>query len=179
VSFAFIHASGAFERSQVALLGGDPATAEAEARAGCEFLETLGEKGILPTLQTQLADLLYRSGELREARDLVDAARALSAPDDSLTEMKWRSLLAKISAREGRRDEALRLAADAASIGATTGYLDWYAGVLVDVAEVMALADRPQDAITSLRQAEALYLRKGNAVSADAVKEKLREVSAA
>lgn len=179
VSFAFIHASGAFERAQVAMLSGNRAVAEAEARAGCEFLERIGEKGILPTLQTQLADLVYASGDLAEARKLAESARDLSAPDDSLTEMKWRSVLSKIAAREGDVDEAIRLARDAAAVGAETGYLDWYAGVLVDTAEAMTVAGCRADAIASLEEAEAIFLRKGNAVSAGAVKEKLREVSGA
>ncbi|MDQ4125194.1 MAG: AAA family ATPase [Actinomycetota bacterium] len=177
VSFAFIHASGAFERAQVALLSGNRAVAEAEARAGCEFLERIGEKGILPTLQTQLADLVYASGDLAEARKLAEAARDLSAPDDSLTEMKWRSVLSKIAAREGELDEAVRLAEAAVAVGAKTGYLDWYAGVLVDTAEAMAAAGRRDAAIASLEQAEAMYSRKGNVVSVGAVKEKLRGVS--
>ncbi|HYO61637.1 MAG TPA: hypothetical protein VEU29_07035, partial [Actinomycetota bacterium] len=103
----------------------------------------------------------------------------LSAPDDSLTEMKWRSVMAKILARRGDVDQAVALVHEAAAIGSATGYLDWYAGVLVDVAEVEAVAARAPEAIDALRRSAGLYARKGNVISAAAVEGRLREASPA
>ena len=177
-TFAFAHATGAFERAQVELLAGDVDAAEAEARGACETLEKMGEKAVLPSLQVALADLLYEKGSLDEAAALVDRARDLSAPDDSLTEMKWRSVEAKVLAARGRIDEATELAADAVTIASSTGYYDWHAGVLVDLSDVMVRAGRVADAGDALREARSLYLRKGNVVSASAVAGRLGRLPA-
>ncbi|HYP22382.1 MAG TPA: adenylate/guanylate cyclase domain-containing protein [Actinomycetota bacterium] len=176
VSFAFIDASGAFERSQVELLAGDLDAAEAEARGGCETLQKMGEKGVLPTLQAHLADIAYARGQDGAALRLVETARGLSAPDDSLTAMRWRAVLAKILARRGDVLAATELLDDARSIAAETGYLDWHAGLLVDVAEVMTTAQRPVDATKALRAAIDLYGRKGNLVAQRAAEGRLRRV---
>lgn len=170
----FIHACGAFERSHVALLAGDSSGAEADTQAACAVLEGMGEKGVLPTLQVQLADLLYARGAVAEAMAALGDARDLSAPDDSLTEMRWRSVEAKILAADGRIDEAVALARQAVSIAATTGYLDWQAGVQIDVAEVMERAGRREDASKALDLATDLYRRKGNEVGLRYVQERLR-----
>ncbi|HEV2756184.1 MAG TPA: AAA family ATPase [Actinomycetota bacterium] len=171
--FDFIDACGAFERSQVEVLAGDLAAAESEARAGCQVLERMGEKAVLPTLQAQLADVLYARGSLDEAERLVESARSLSTPDDSLTEMRWRAVRAKILAARGAVAEAVDLAREAAATAAATGYVEWHAGVLVDLAEVMNLAGRHADAAAALAQALDLYALKGNSVSRDAVVGKL------
>ena len=178
-AFAFIDASGAFERSQVELLAGDLDAAEAEARIGCEMLERMGEKGVLPTLQTHLADIVLARGQDDAAERLVEEARKLSAPDDSLTEMRWRSVMAKIIAKRGDLRGATDLLDEARSVGAATGYLDWYAGLLVDIGEVMTLVDRPSDAAGALREAVDLYRRKGNVVAQAAVERRLHALTTA
>ncbi|MDQ3981303.1 MAG: tetratricopeptide repeat protein, partial [Actinomycetota bacterium] len=175
VSFEFVHASGAFERAQVQLLGGNVPAATAEARRGCETLQRIGEKAVLPTLQVQLADLAYMQGDAELARDLIQRARSLSAQDDSLTEMKWRSVMAKVLAKCGDVDEAQDLADEAVSIASATGYLDWQAGVLVDVGEVMARSGRNEEARNALRRARELYRQKGNIVSQRAIEDRLSE----
>jgi ATP/maltotriose-dependent transcriptional regulator MalT len=138
----------------------------------------MGEKGVLPTLQAELADLLYSQGRLDEAEAVAREAEALSASDDSLTEMKWRSVLAKVHARKGRISEAIALATQASEIASTTGFLDWQAGVLVDVAEVWLLAGKPEEARRCLGRAAALYERKGNDVARRAVEGRLAELAA-
>ncbi|MDQ3952407.1 MAG: AAA family ATPase [Actinomycetota bacterium] len=179
VSFAFIDAAGAFERAHVERLAGDVRAAEAEAREGCDALQRMDEKGVLPTLQVELADLVYERGDLDQASVLVERATALSAADDSLTEMKWRSVEAKILATRGHLDEAVRLTTEAVAIGSSTGYHDWHAGVMVDFADVMTLVERAVDARDALRRAQSLYLLKGNVVSASVVAERLRNLSVA
>ena len=173
VSFAFVDAAGAFERVQVERLAGNRDGAESDAQSACDALEKMGEKAVLPSLQVELADLLWERGARDEAEELVERARTLSAPDDSLTEMKWRSVLAKLLAARGLVAEASALAAEATEIGSATGYLDWFAGVLVDVAEVMRIAGRTDDASAALRRAHDLYDRKGNVVAARAVEKTL------
>jgi class 3 adenylate cyclase/tetratricopeptide (TPR) repeat protein len=176
ISLEFIDAFGAFERAQVEVLAGNIDAAEAETRAGVEVLQRMGEKGVLPTLQVQLADLLYRKGSFDEAERVVQEAKRLSAPDDSLTEMKWRAVLAKVLAERGDVDEAMVLATEASEIASTTGYTDWQAGVLADHAEVLLLAARPEEARRTLRRASALYAHKGNLAAQRAAEDRLDEM---
>ncbi|MDQ3914113.1 MAG: AAA family ATPase [Actinomycetota bacterium] len=177
ISLEFIDAFGAFERAQVEVLAGNIDAAEAETRAGVEVLQRMGEKGVLPTLQVQLADLLYRKGRLDEAERVVQEAKRLSAPDDSLTEMKWRAVLAKVSAQRGNFDAALELATEASEIASATGFMDWQAGILADRAEVLLLAARPEEARRTLRRAAALYGHKGNLAAQRAVESRLDDVT--
>ncbi|HEX2058892.1 MAG TPA: AAA family ATPase, partial [Actinomycetota bacterium] len=165
VSLQFVNSWGAFEKAQVELLRADLESAEAHARAGSEFLERKGERAMLPTLQTLLADILYMQGDLSGAGALVDAARSISTDDDALTEMKWRSVLAKVSAREGATEPAVALAREAVSLGAPTGYLDWYAGVVADLGDVMATVGRSEESAEAFVQAAELFARKGNIVA--------------
>ena len=53
--------------AQIELLGGDPAAAARELRAGCETLEAMGERGVRSTLSGFLADVLCELGEDEEA----------------------------------------------------------------------------------------------------------------
>ncbi|MDQ4024253.1 MAG: tetratricopeptide repeat protein, partial [Actinomycetota bacterium] len=176
VSLELVDAVGAFERSQVELLAGDLAAAEAEARSGCDFLQRKNEKAVLPTLQAELADILYARGEIDEAERMAEQARSLSAPDDSLTEMKWRAVLAKVRARRGDKDEAVGLAREAAAIGATTGYVDRHAWILKDLGDVLSLAGREDEATAAYADAASLFARKGNVVGRQLVDESLGDV---
>ena len=177
VSLEFLNAWGAFEKAQVELLAGNLEAAEAEVRAGCEFLSRKGETAILPTLQAQHADILYMSGLLSEAKVAAEAARSGSAADDLLTETKWRSVLAKVLVREGEVGEALRLAEEAVKLGHDTGFVDWHAGVLVDVGEVLDHVGRVEDSRAAYEEAARLFARKGNATAERRVAHALRQVS--
>jgi tetratricopeptide (TPR) repeat protein len=178
VSLEFIDACGAFERAQVDALAGDTEAAEAEVREACEVLKRMGEKAVLPTLQVQLANILADQGRLDEAEAVVRAAKDLSASDDSLTEMKWRSVLAKVLADRGRRDEATALADEAAAIASRTRFLDWQAGVFVDIADALCALGRTADASHALAQASNLYGQKGNVVAQRAVEVRLHKLTA-
>jgi tetratricopeptide (TPR) repeat protein len=81
-----------------------------------------------------------------------------------------------VLARRGEHAEAERLAREAVETGDETDMLDAQADTHADLAEVLSLAGRPQEAIEALGQALARYERKGNVVMAGRVRERLAEV---
>ena len=73
---------------------------------------------------------------------------------------------AKLLARAGELDEAVRLGSQAVALAERTDYLDVHAQAIADLAEVLRLADRPEESGAALEQAIRLYEQKGNVAAA-------------
>ena len=106
-------------------------------------------------------------------------AAELGASDDALTQMLWRQVRAKVLARRGEHAEAELLAREAVAIGEETDMLDAQGDVYADLAEVLLLAAKPDEAAAALEQALARYERKGNLVSTQRAQTRLAELRAA
>ena len=150
---------------EVEMLAGDASAAEAHARRSCELLEQLGDSGMRSLASGQLAESLYELNRLDEAQGWTETAEELSAADDVGSQMVWRQVRAKVLARRGAHAEAERNARDAVSLADDTDMLNWQGRALVDLAEVLALAGRREEAAAELDRAIALYKRKGNVVA--------------
>ena len=74
---------------------------------------------------------------------------------------------ARVAAESGRHAEAEETAREALAIVEKTDLLDLHGDVLVDLAEILRLAGREEEARESAEAALDLYLRKGNDVAAD------------
>ena len=88
----------------------------------------------------------------------------------------WRAASAKVLAREGEVDEALRLAREAVAIIAETDWLNSRGDALLDLAEVLDLAEKPDEAAPRIAEALHLYEQKGNIVAAAKARELLAEL---
>jgi class 3 adenylate cyclase/tetratricopeptide (TPR) repeat protein len=159
-------AGGGMSAWEVEMLAGDAAAAERAARRACELLEELGDVAFRASAAGQLAASLYALERLAEAEHWAQVAEELASGDDTMSNMLWRQVRAKLLARGGRHSDGERLAIEAVARGGQTDMLNWHAGALADLAEVYALAARTEDARTRLEQALGLYERKGNLVSA-------------
>ena len=82
--------------------------------------------------------------------------------------------VARIRAGQGGLDEALPLIEEATQAFGRTDFVSWHADVLVDRAEVMRLAGRPDESAEAARQALELYELKGDVVSAARLREQSR-----
>jgi tetratricopeptide (TPR) repeat protein len=91
----------------------------------------------------------------------------------------WRLVKAKVLARRGDYTEAERLARRAIEICEDTDMLIDHAQGFADLAEVLALAGRPDAAIEALEQALTLCERKEYFVMAEHVRACLAELHAA
>jgi Flp pilus assembly protein TadD len=97
----------------------------------------------------------------------------MGGSDDMATQILACQVLAKVLARRGQHAEAERLARDAVAGADGTGSLVSQGDVRLDLAEVLELAGRRDDATAALREALERYERKGALVPAQRARERL------
>jgi tetratricopeptide (TPR) repeat protein len=83
-----------------------------------------------------------------------------------------------VVAARGDFDESLRLAREAVAIVGQTDWLNVHGDALLDLAEVLRLAGRHQEATPVVEEAVRLYERKGNVVSSGKARVVLEEHAA-
>ena len=157
----------------VEALAGDYEAAEHALGEGCASFESMGEKGLLSTVVAQHGQALLGLGRIEEAAAAAARSRELTATDDIVSQMLWRQVEAKVLARRGQHDEAIRLATEAVTLGEPTDAIVIAADALLDLGEVLDLAGKPEEAAGALNRALALYGRKGNLVMAARASERL------
>jgi class 3 adenylate cyclase/tetratricopeptide (TPR) repeat protein len=161
-----LHAVLAQDEAYVALIEGDPAAAEAALTPCVAHLTKIGEKALLGTMATMLGRALVEQDRDDEAWRLTETVDEVAAPDDLAVET-WRRLLrAELLARGGDPDAAERLSDEAATIAASTDWLDDRGEVLMTRGRILRSCGRPEEASRAFHQALDLFSRKGNVVSA-------------
>ena len=148
----------------IAMLAGDPATAERYLRVEYESLKEMGERRYLATTAVDLASAIAAQGQARydEATHLIAIGREAAAGEDLGAEALGQGLSARILADRGRHSDAVALARSAVALTAQTDLLSARAGILLDLAHVLAAAGRIPDARAAATEALDLYERKGN-----------------
>jgi tetratricopeptide (TPR) repeat protein len=147
----------------IAMLAGDPATAERYLRLEYESLYQMGERRVLATTAATLARAIAAQGPSRydEALRLIAVSR--EAPDEDLsTRAVGQGLHARILADRGRYREAEELARSAAGLASQTDFLSEHADTLLELSHVLAAAGQASEAHSVATQALDLYQRKGN-----------------
>ncbi len=150
---------------EVEMLAGDPAAGERELRADYDSLKRMGEKNYISTTAAFLSEALYEQGRLDEATEFAAISEKMAAPDDISSQFLWRSVAGKVLARRGRFDRAEALVRRGMELIHATDELDSQARTSMDLAEVLTLADRTDEAIVAATEAETLFRAKGNVVS--------------
>ncbi|HSK37329.1 MAG TPA: tetratricopeptide repeat protein, partial [Actinomycetota bacterium] len=163
--------------SFVAMLAGDPATAEAHLRRDYEGLEAMGEKGYLATTAAFLAQAVAAQGRHDEAERFIEVSREAAGEDDYSAQMVWQGLKARILAGRGQSGEAEELARSAVALAARTDFLNQHGDALLELAVVLAAAGRPAEARAAVEQALGLYERKGNLLGAAGARRRLEELT--
>jgi tetratricopeptide (TPR) repeat protein len=169
---------GAVE-GRIELLAGENGAAEQSFRASCEALERIGGLAYLSTRAAELGDVLYELGRYDEAERWARRSQELGAPDDVLTQLLSQSVLARLSARKGELREADELSLEAIALSETTDALNRRGKALLDRAEVLRLADRCDEAGTTVERAIELFEQKGNAAASQRARATLAELSVA
>jgi class 3 adenylate cyclase/predicted ATPase len=150
----------------VEILAGRPAAAAERLREGYENLERMGERALLATTAALLAQAVYGLGRYEEAGKLCAVSKDAAAREDVATQAMWRGVRARLLTREGRVDEAERLALEAVQLTESTDLLNVRADALLDLADVRRVRGRSAEGDAAARQALELYEQKGNVVSA-------------
>ena len=148
----------------IAMLAGDPATAEVHLRFAYESLSLMGEKDNLATEAALLARAIAAQGQGRyaEASQLIAISQEAAAGEDIVTQILGRGLSARMLADRGRYAQATELASSAVELAAQTDLLSQHADALLDLAHVLAASGRFPEAQAATTQALDLYQRKGN-----------------
>ena len=165
-----VGASTSLASSIVERLAGDLAAAERELRRDYEALAELGEKYLLSSVAALLARVLYDQERLGEAEQMSHDAQEFADADDIASQTLWRTVYARVLARNGNGKAALDLIRDAIELLEPTDWVVAQAETLVDLAEVLRQSGRGTDADRVLEDAVALYEAKENAVAAEALR---------
>jgi ATP/maltotriose-dependent transcriptional regulator MalT len=159
-------ASTGIDLARVELHGGDLALAQREVRADCDFLAAKGETYFLSTLMALLARIVREQGRDEEALALTREAEAATAPDDTESQALWRMVRAPILARAGEATLAEQLAREALDLVRRTEAPMLQGDALAELAAVLAVARRGDEARSTAAEAISLYEAKGNRVAA-------------
>ena len=95
---------------------------------------------------------------------MAEVAERFTIEGDVDAQVRGTQLRAKVLARSGRFEEAVALSEEAARLAAGTDYLELRAHALMSQTEVLRLAGRTEQAVSTLRAAIELHRRKGNVV---------------
>jgi DNA-binding SARP family transcriptional activator len=151
-----------FFRSGVYELVDDWERAERELRSAFEQYGAVADRGMLRLVAGRLARALVATGSLDEAEELTKSASGAGDFDDFGEQVAWRQGLALVHARRGRPGPARRVVREAIELAARSDWLNLHAETLEDLAAVETSAGRTSEASSALKEAIALYERKGN-----------------
>ena len=154
-------AATAFVRGPVLLLAGDPTGAASVLDEACRSMQAMGDRAYVSTLLALLAEARWRCGDAPGAQSAIDACRRTAADSDTTTQLRWRSVQAKLEATQGDPAHARELADAAVRLAARTDEVVTQGEVLVDRADVRAALGDEEGAQQDLRDAVARFERKG------------------
>ena len=149
----------------IELLAGNLATAEAVLRDCCETFERANNQAALSSVSSDLAQALYAQQRVAQARAIAARAEGCAPRDDVAAQFAWRAVSAKLLAQEGVPDRAESLVLEAVSLVDSTDSPCQRADVLLDLAEVKRLGEKPEEAVQAVEGAIGLYGLKGDVPS--------------
>jgi len=172
LGWRFHAALTSLDSGAVEMLAGDPVAAERELRMDYETLNEMGERDYMPTTAALLAEALYEQSRFGDAESFAQISETFAASEDITSQFLWRCVRAKVAAQRGE-PAAETLVLEALELTEKTEELESQAQVFMDLAEVLELSGRSDEAVPHLREALARYDAKGNVVSAARARERL------
>ncbi len=154
----------------------EPSAVEKRVREAYDTLKAAGEKGVFSTMAGTLAWILARRGALDEADRASRESEETGSEDDVATQTFWRVSRALVLAKRSRLDEAVALAREGVGVAAESEYAQFIAEARIALADVLRIADRPDEAAHELEEALRIYERKEFELSAAAVRAELAEL---
>ncbi len=161
---------------EVEELAGDLAAAEAEWRAGLQVCEETGSRSQQLDFAFRIARVADLQGHYDDAESLLSIYEETAESDDRWLQVDRRCWRARVMARQGQMEEAVRLAHEAVALAAPPAAPLYRGAWLVDAASVLSLAGRLDEATSIAEEAFTLYEHKGNLVMAEKVRTLLTEL---
>jgi class 3 adenylate cyclase/tetratricopeptide (TPR) repeat protein len=159
--------------SWAARYAGDLATAENVLRASLEQLQSMGDRGYLPTVALELAELLYFEGRYEEVEDLCAIGRATTSPDDVVNFILLDAIEGSLLARGGRHAEAEERVRAALALAEATDFFRVRGDVRIFLSGVLALAGRMDEAAAEALVGLSHYEAKGDVMGTREARERL------
>jgi tetratricopeptide (TPR) repeat protein len=175
-------ASVQHDSGRIELDAGQPTAAERFVRPAVESLERMGNQGYFVSTAPVLIEALIAQDRDEEAVALIERVAEWSIADDLESQISWRRLKGKLLAKRGDLDDAERLAREAVALATRTDFIVDLGRALENLAQVVQLTGRPQDARPELEHAIRLYEQKGDvgsAVNAQKLLTELKRTAAA
>jgi tetratricopeptide (TPR) repeat protein len=168
-----------FFGARIETLAGDAAAAERVLQEKCRVLRRIGNRAGLATGAADLAEALVALGRHDEADRWCTLAAETGAADDAWTQVGWRTSRAKLLACGGNLAEAEVLAREAVAWVESSDALSHRAKTLLDLAEILRLDSRTEEAREAVEEALALFGRKENVAGASRAESRLAELAPA
>jgi tetratricopeptide (TPR) repeat protein len=159
--------------TRLELLAGNAAAALRHAEEGCRLLEEIGERAYLSTCYCDLAEALYALDRLDEAHAYARKGLETGGIDDVVNQSVSRQIQAKVLARRGQHAAAETLAREAITLVDSTDGVAYQGHARADLADVLELASRREEATAVLHQALDRYERKEALTHASRVRKRL------
>jgi class 3 adenylate cyclase/tetratricopeptide (TPR) repeat protein len=160
-------AATGLEYVAVELLAGDLAAAERVAKDDCAELTRMGASFYVSTMAALLSRVVRDLGRDEEAMVYSRTAEQTATEDDVDAQVLWRSARAPILARAGDFPGAEALARSAVEIASRTEIPALQADSRFELAVVLGLAGRREEARVVVGSAIDLYSAKGDRASCD------------
>jgi class 3 adenylate cyclase/tetratricopeptide (TPR) repeat protein len=166
-----------FDAADVEWYAGDTHAEERERRSGYEAFGKMGAWGLRATSAAGLARALVELGRNDEALELTRESEELAGEDDITAQVPWRGARAKVLARRGATEEAVRIAREGVAIAERTDWLNLRGDARMDLAEVLRLMGREDESRQNIQLAIELFEQKGNSVMASRARTFLEQLS--
>jgi len=163
---------GEIRLAEIARMAGDHEAAAGHLQTLCEWLEEREQLGMLSTYASLLGRELFDLGRFEEAEALARRGREI-AGDGPKEGYFWRRVQALVLAHRGEHEEANRVAREAVAGVEQTDCLTFQGDAWYDLAEVLAAAEREEEAAAALAEALDRYERKQNIPLARQARERL------
>ncbi len=165
------------ERSgTLSLLSGELEAARTMLGGGLAIAERIGDDAARARIAAVLAHVLEDTGDYGEAVRLTEVAEQSAAPCDVTTRVRWRTARARALAHGGNLEQANALAREAVRLADQTDAVELRATALIELAEVLRLSGRRNEAMPLVRRALRAFARKGATVRAERAQRLLGEL---
>jgi predicted ATPase/DNA-binding SARP family transcriptional activator len=165
----------AMNAGAVELMAGDPAAAERALRPAYDALHAMREANYVVDTAYYLTISLCEQGRDDDALQVVDDTRSVLPPGHDLLEGEWALAAARVWARRGQFETAVRLANDGRRrLGASPR---WLGQALLTQGDVLELAGKLEESAGVYAEALALYEDRRAAPMAELARTAFRRLS--
>src|SRR5262249_49767543 len=156
----------------------EPAEAEGSLRRSLAYWEETGNEGARSSAAAMLAHLLCAEGQYDEADRYAAIGQSAAALDDYHAKSLALAARARVLAHRGDLERGEALAREAVAIVDRTDDIDTRGWLRTDLAEVLSLADKTEEACSVLEEAVSLAEQKEDLVLVEFCRAHLAEFQA-